>query len=215
MRSRQWRVACLHPLCSPLPHGDEVISLWWRLCTGSEQRYIIACCYVTLDEQLSDWGRVMKEGWKERAAMWRMGIYRREGKEMREPSEPMRVEWNLHYFDSCVRAQFSSPGIAHPHHLDDLSLICSEQRLTEGNVVFTCETAACVKMWMCSSVPQASISSSSLWVLACKHFDTMQRIHDCQRWFSVFIEEKLAYKSICFDNHVRNFQLFEISGNLS
>lgn len=73
MRSCSRRVACSRPLGSPFPHGDDITSIRRQRGASSEQRYIIACCYVTWDEQLSDWGRVVREGWKGRVAIRRMG----------------------------------------------------------------------------------------------------------------------------------------------
>lgn len=40
-------------------------------------------------------------------------------------------------------------------------------------------------------------------------------IRYCQRSFSVYIQAKIEYSAKSSDNSVNNFQLFEVSGNLS
>lgn len=61
-----------------------------------------------------------------------------------------RSEISIRLTAACVPSPPRLASRTHPHHLGDLSLISSERRLSEGNVVSLVKRVACVRMWSCS-----------------------------------------------------------------
>lgn len=132
------------------------------------------------------WGRGEKRAWRCGGWGYSGGREKRWGS---SASQWGRSEISISLTAACVH---SPPRLAsHIHSI--LTIWVWSLRSGDSPQVmlfYLWNGCACENVNVQQRAQQASISSSSLWVLECKHFYTVYMISDGQRLFNVFIEGK-------------------------